>query len=89
MGDLQTFAWFWRPRSRWNGEPDRQDGSLTALSGIQPEWHLPVLPDVGTDREERLAGPFISAGAIHERAGRLVIKAVKLRESCGLFQGRF
>jgi len=45
------------------GNPIGKMALYTVLDGIQPEWYLPILPDVGTDREERLADPLMLAGA--------------------------
>ena len=44
------------------GNPIGKMALNTALGGIRPEWFLPVLPDVGTDREERLADPLYIRG---------------------------
>jgi malate dehydrogenase (oxaloacetate-decarboxylating) len=68
------------------GIPIGKMALYTALAGIRPEWCLPVLLDVGTDNEERLADPLYIGwrskrvrGAEYEEFVDTFVKAVQRR----------
>ena len=68
------------------GIPIGKMALYTALGGIRPEWCLPILLDVGTDNEERLADPFYIGwrnkrvrGAEYEEFVDQFVTAVKRR----------
>jgi malate dehydrogenase (oxaloacetate-decarboxylating) len=68
------------------GIPIGKMALYTALSGIRPEWCLPILLDVGTDNEERLADPLYIGwrnkrvrGADYEEFVDTFVTAVKRR----------
>jgi malate dehydrogenase (oxaloacetate-decarboxylating) len=68
------------------GIPIGKMSLYTALAGIRPEWCLPILLDVGTDNEERLADPLYIGwqskrvrGAEYEEFVDTFVSAVKRR----------
>jgi malate dehydrogenase (oxaloacetate-decarboxylating) len=68
------------------GIPIGKMALYTALAGIRPEWCLPILLDVGTDNEERLADPLYIGwrnkrvrGAEYEAFVDEFVRAVKRR----------
>src|SRR5215472_10997008 len=68
------------------GIPIGKMALYTALAGIRPEWCLPILLDVGTDNEERLADPLYIGwrskrvrGAEYEEFVDTFVSAVKGR----------
>jgi malate dehydrogenase (oxaloacetate-decarboxylating) len=68
------------------GIPIGKMSLYTALTGIRPEWCLPILLDVGTDNEERLADPLYIGwqskrvrGAEYEEFVDTFVSAVKRR----------
>jgi malate dehydrogenase (oxaloacetate-decarboxylating) len=68
------------------GIPIGKMALYTALAGIRPEWCLPMLLDVGTDNEERLADPLYIGwrskrvrGAEYEQFVDTFVSAVKRR----------
>ena len=68
------------------GIPIGKMALYTALAGIRPEWCLPILLDVGTDNEERLADPLYIGwrnkrvrGADYENFVDTFVTAVKRR----------
>jgi malate dehydrogenase (oxaloacetate-decarboxylating) len=68
------------------GIPIGKMALYTALAGIRPEWCLPILLDVGTDNEERLADPLYIGwrskrvrGAKYEELVDTFVSAVKRR----------
>lgn len=68
------------------GIPIGKMALYTALAGIRPEWCLPILLDVGTDNEERLADPLYIGwrskrvrGAEYEDFVDTFVNAVKRR----------
>jgi len=68
------------------GIPIGKMALYTALAGIRPEWCLPILLDVGTDNEERLADPLYIGwrskrvrGAEYEDFVDIFVNAVKRR----------
>lgn len=68
------------------GIPIGKMALYTALGGIRPEWCLPILLDVGTDNEERLADPLYLGwrnkrvrGADYEKFVDTFVTAVKRR----------
>jgi malate dehydrogenase (oxaloacetate-decarboxylating) len=68
------------------GIPIGKMALYTALAGIRPEWCLPILLDVGTDNEERLADPLYVGwqskrirGAEYEDFVDTFVSAVKRR----------
>src|SRR5882724_8410033 len=68
------------------GIPIGKMALYTALGGIRPEWCLPILLDVGTDNEQRLADPLYIGwrnqrvrGADYEDFVDQFVRAVKRR----------
>jgi len=68
------------------GIPIGKMALYTALGGIRPEWCLPILLDVGTDNEQRLADPLYIGwrnqrvrGAEYEDFVDQFVRAVKRR----------
>ena len=68
------------------GIPIGKMALYTALGGIRPEWCLPILLDVGTDNEQRLADPLYIGwrnkrvrGAEYEDFVDQSVRAVKRR----------
>ena len=68
------------------GIPIGKMALYTALAGVRPEWCLPILLDVGTDNEERLADPLYVGwcnkrvrGAEYEEFVDTFVTAVKRR----------
>src|SRR5258705_6462444 len=68
------------------GIPIGKMALYTALGGIRPEWCLPILLDVGTDNEQRLADPLYIGwrnkrvrGAAYEDFVDQFVRAVKRR----------
>jgi malate dehydrogenase (oxaloacetate-decarboxylating) len=68
------------------GIPIGKMALYTALAGIRPEWCLPILLDVGTDNEQRLADPLYIGwrnkrvrGADYEAFVDTFVTAVKRR----------
>src|SRR6202453_1171173 len=68
------------------GIPIGKMALYTALGGIRPEWCLPILLDVGTDNEERLADPLYLGwrnkrvrGEAYEKFVDAFVAAVKRR----------
>ena len=68
------------------GIPIGKMALYTALAGIRPEWCLPILLDVGTDNQERLADPLYIGwrnkrvrGAEYEEFVDTFVTAVKRR----------